>query len=311
LKKYIGILICLALVFMGLAVVQPTLATTYSTLTLENKDPSTWAVIPDGISGTLQYESSGNEFAYTFSATGLQVTTAYSLIYYADFVDKTILGGNNPGGLIATFVTDGAGAISATAGSINLGMDLPCSPDANMIIHCYTGAPDYYPTCHGAKIWLVPSVDYTLGEKKVNKWNPTAWLFETDLVNYIDLDDGAGSIDLTTIVIPGAIGMTVAPFSLAFGSVAQGSASAAQNITLTNAGGVSIKVTATTSAGFYTDCLQLSINEGITWVSASGWIYSPIAVGGNKVIKARVLIPAGYTTGTYTGSVSFVASFAP
>jgi hypothetical protein len=298
---------------MGLAFVQPTLAGYSNTLTLENKNPATWAAIVEQppIQGTLNYNSSGNTFDFSFTATGLAPSTSYDLIYYADFADKTIFGGNNPGGWIATFTTDGAGVIPITTGSVNLGMDLPCSPDANMTIHCYTGAPDYYPTCHGAKIWLVPSDNYTLVGKKVNKWNPTAWLFETDLVNYTDLDDGAGSIDLTTTVIPGAIGMTVAPVSLAFGSVAQGSASAAQNITLTNAGGVPIKVTATTSAGFYTECLQLSINEGITWVSANGWTYSPIAVGGSKVIKARVLIPVGYTTGTYTGTVSFMAQVAP
>ncbi len=84
-RKYLGIFVALALVFVGLAFVQPSQAVTYEdSLLLENKDPGTWAVIADGRSGTLNYNVSGATFDFSFTATGLEASTAYSLIYYAN-----------------------------------------------------------------------------------------------------------------------------------------------------------------------------------------------------------------------------------
>jgi hypothetical protein len=297
LKKYIGILVCLALVFMGLAFVQPTKAVTFdSSLDLVNKDPSTWAIIGT-MQGTLDYFESGNTFAFTFSATGLEALTDYSLIYYANPWP-----GNNPGKLIGVGTSDGSGSLTIT-GMPNLNMSLPTPPDSNMVVdHCVL--PDMYSHCYGAKIWLVPSDCYT--EPAVTTWSPTRFLFETDLINYTDTDLAGTGVPLTTTITEpvAIIGLTVSPPSLSFGSVSVGSCSENSSITLTNAGNVPIKVTASTSAGFYTDCLK--IND----VTANGWVSPTIAVGGHLDVNVKVCPTIAYS-GTITGNVSFVASFAP
>jgi len=156
-------------------------------LILENKD-SGWQIISDNTKAILKYNGMGPEFEYSLKATGLQTDTRYSLIYYADFDPRfEIWGGNNPGALITTITTDSSGNID-TSGSTNLGMNLPSSPDWNI-----NPDPDYcdnhngfddYDHCSGAKIWLILADDYDGNNKKVNKWNPTKWLFETDLITY-------------------------------------------------------------------------------------------------------------------------------
>jgi hypothetical protein len=157
-----------------------------TTLVLENKDAN-WNIITDGIQATLTFQTVKTTFDYNFVATGLQTCTDYTLLYYADYEDRmNNWGGDNPGALIATFTTDGNGNILATSGSINLAMNLPSEPDANIAFHDYSGAPDNYNNAHGAKIWLVPSVDYDTSQLKVKNWNPTAFLFETDLIAYSD-----------------------------------------------------------------------------------------------------------------------------
>jgi len=134
-------------------------------LVLENKtgEPD-WQIIGgDNMKGNLAYNVKGSKFDYTFLATGLKYNTLYRLIYYAD-----PWAGNNPGALIASFTTDGSGNIGATTGSVELGMDLPHTSDAN------------YPA--GAKIWLVTASDYNSGDASVGPmtaWNFADYLFET------------------------------------------------------------------------------------------------------------------------------------
>jgi len=137
-------------------------------LELKQKDPVAWDVVSDGASGVLTYNTSGSTFNYSFTGTGLQAETEYSLIYYADPYP-----GNNPGKLIDTMTTDGDGAVFKT-NNVNLDMDLPSSGDAN------------YPA--GAKIWLVPSNRYNSGTNSIIGWNPTEYLFEMNLITYEDTD---------------------------------------------------------------------------------------------------------------------------
>ena len=164
------------------------------TLILEDKT-SEWDVINNNTQGILTYETAGPEFKYTFEAKGLTPGSPYSLIYYADqqsrFADW---GGDSPGALIGTFVADGFGNIPlAPAITTNLGMDLPAANDWNAVAdpdYCdYHNLFDDYNLCTGAKIWLVPSSDYDSPTKKLTAWNPTTYLFETDLVIYSDTNN--------------------------------------------------------------------------------------------------------------------------
>jgi predicted ribosomally synthesized peptide with SipW-like signal peptide len=145
------------------------------TVELVKKDPLTWEVI--GTTGTLTFNTAGTTFDYTFEADGLASSTDYSLIYYADPWpgDGT---DHSTGALIAKFTSDAAGEIASTSGSIDLGTDLPNSKDKNFGV--------------GAKIWLVPSTDYsttTVGSQGyMTAWNPSNYLFEMHLINYDDTD---------------------------------------------------------------------------------------------------------------------------
>ena len=179
-----------------------------ATLRLENKNPETWEVIEDETYAILTYCIVGNTFAYKLEAFGLAPNTEYSLIYYADKYPYRFenWGGDNPGALVGPAMADERGYIS-TSGNIDLAMDLPSTPDANIDKYDYSGDPDYYEHAHGAKIWLVPSTDYDADAKKVIAWNPNAYLFETDLIVYIDLDASTHMLHpdpetVTAITIP-------------------------------------------------------------------------------------------------------------
>jgi len=135
-------------------------------LRLVQKDVN-WDIIDSQTGGLLQYTPEGQEFGYCFTGFGLVANTAYSLIYYADYADPSLWGGDNPGALIASGVSNSIGGLYLI-GSVNLGIDLPSAPDVN----------------GGAKIWLVPSSCYDAMNKKVITWNPNSFLFEANLIRY-------------------------------------------------------------------------------------------------------------------------------
>jgi len=141
---------------------------THADLILIKKDPADWTPIWDSY-GVLIYDKASPMFNYEFYGVNLQISTAYSLIYYADPWP-----GNNPGALIATDTTDSSGNLHIPSGSVELNMHLPHASDAN------------YPT--GAKIWLVPSSDYNSGTKSMQSWNPTDYLYEWELITYFDTE---------------------------------------------------------------------------------------------------------------------------
>jgi len=297
--RSLGLLLILSL---ALIIPSATQADTYdSTLTLENKNPDTWQVLPDNEYGTLHYNPSGPTFDFSFTGVGLEPSTAYSLIYYANPWP-----GNNPGASLGTGTSGTDGALTII-GSPNLNISLPTPPDSNMAVS-HEGPPDNYIHPFGAKIWLVPSACYDTSTKAVSSWEPNRFLFETDLITYTDTDlvtGGTGVPLTTTITEPAAeIGLSVSPPSVTFGSVAIGTCSTNFLITLTNTGNVPIKVTASTSAGYYTDCLR------INGVVANGWVSQKIPVGGSLSINTQSCPTIAYN-GTVTGSIAFVASFAP
>lgn len=280
-------------------------ASSVGTLILDNKDGTTWQRISDGKYGILTYNSSGNTFNWTFNAVGLAPSTDYSLIYFADPYP-----GNKPGALIWSGGS-GTGTISVPLTNTELNMDLPTAPDSNMLVS-HAGAPDNYLTPLGAKIWLIPSAYYNPVSKSVVAWNPTvisSILFETNLILYTDTNKSAPATPLTaTVTMPASVlSLGVSPAQgLNFGSVAINSCSTsgANNIVLTNTGTVPITVTATPSAGFYATSLK------IDGVLATAWS-SPRILPGNSVTLDVQICPIPGLTGTLTGSVAFVASFAP
>ncbi len=169
-KRKLGILIALVMaISLCLSPAMVSAVGYYdTTLRLENKDSDWNEILRDGIKGVLRFNSSGYEFEYQFFAKGLEASTEYSLIYYAD-----PWAGDNPGAVIAEFVSNGAGRIPKwQIGSVELGMSLPCESDANYL--------------EGAKIWLVPSSFLTDGALPLDTWDREAMLFERNLITYTD-----------------------------------------------------------------------------------------------------------------------------
>ena len=193
------------------------ITTTYwNSVTLRNKDLTTWAEINPDTNAVLKYELAADEFNYELEATGLDTETSYTLMYYADRQDRfNNWGGDHPGAKILTAITDDAGKLSLV-GSKNLNKNLPHdndwngSADAN---YC-TEASDKYDLCRGAKIWLVPTSDYS--DKAVDWTNANKYLFETDLIVYDDTDaDGEalllGEGTLTNFFVKNAFAINMQP----------------------------------------------------------------------------------------------------
>jgi hypothetical protein len=133
-------------------------------------DPD-WEIVEDGAWGKMKYNLAGPEFDFVFNGHGLEAGSTYTLIYYPD---------PWPGdGLICL----GSGLANQDGdvhimGSVNTG-DLPKEDDANY--------------SDGAKIWLVLTGDVQCPSEAVSGsmtgWNPTEYLFESDLVTFDDLNE--------------------------------------------------------------------------------------------------------------------------
>ncbi len=135
-------------------------------LYLYEKDPSNWQIVEDGAWGKMKYNLSGSMFDFVFNGHQLTPGQSYTLIYYPD---------PWPGqGLIClgTKLANEDGNVNIKA-AVDTG-DLPADFDENTT---------------GAKIWLVLTDDVNCGEAKMTGWNPTAYLFENNLINFDDTDD--------------------------------------------------------------------------------------------------------------------------
>lgn len=291
-KRKISILFALVLAVSLMLVPAVASATEYdSSLTLENKDAN-WQPIEDGISGTLQYNSSGSTFDFNFTAQGLTLSD-YSLIYYADQpVRFTYWGGDNPGAVIATF-TGVSGTISSGDMSVELDMDLPCPPDANISEINYDDTPDFYPNAHGAKIWLVPTSALTgSGVLPVIAWPPTDnWLFETDLIWYDDTDAASSVVGLGAYT-SSMVAISVTPGYIYFGPVIPGDTVTGQSINVQNIGSVTVNVGVLLdpATGTVFDNLKLG-DAGPPPVT---WHTTDLAVNGSVVVTTQLSVPVGY-----------------
>lgn len=125
-----------------------------------------WEIVAGGAWGKMKYNLSGSTFDFVFNGHHLPVGQDYTLIYYPDPWPGT--------GLIClgSGVVNGCGDIHIKE-SVNTG-DLPIETDEN----------------GGAKIWLVLSDDVNcLGTCEMIAWDPSAYLFEDDLIYFDDEDE--------------------------------------------------------------------------------------------------------------------------
>ncbi len=162
-----------------------------TTLNLCEKD-SNWQC-EAGATADLTFDTVNPSFIGTLTTSGLENGTDYALIYYPDNEDRFASDKwNGAGGkVIKTFTGD----VTDLAIDVDLGVNLPDAtlPDWNINPspnYCnYVNGFDDYTHCRGAKLWIVKTSDLTNGDKlPLVNWNPTAWLFETDLITYSDCD---------------------------------------------------------------------------------------------------------------------------
>jgi len=256
---------------------------------LDNKD-SSWNTISDAYGVTVGYNASGPEFVW--AATGkVMAAGTYNLIYYADKPDRFVdWGGDNPGAIIATIVVESDLVVSGQ-GSIELNKDLPCAPDANEFQYDYSDGSQpgpVYPTAHGAKLWLVPASDYTASA--LTAWNPSTYLFETDLINYDDTD-----------VISSMVSITVTGGPINFGNVIPGKTADGGTVTVTNDGTVYSTITASVSGAGVFENIYLDTSLYSAW--------SVELDGTDSVSPAVTLaVPNSFSGGLKTGTLLFVAS---
>ena len=315
-KKSISILLTLAVSLLVVPAMVGADPGYDSSLLLENKDEtSNWAIIDDNISGTLEYNSTGWEFEFKLTTEGL-TPDYYSLIYYADFSGDRFgtWGGDNPGAVIATFHINSDPWTSDDM-SVDLGMDLPSPPDANISYHNYCGAPDNYTNCHGAKIWLVPSSALSSGPAlPVTAWPPDDyWLFETNLIWYDDFSVGsAGPVGLT-VTVPDIIAISVTPSSLDFGTLIPGSTSDVFEIIVTNVGTNPVNVDAsldTSSADLFKNNLKMRYDASGLWYLLP-WtnVITNLAMNSSDYVRTRLSVPDNYTPqGSESGTLVFEAA---
>ena len=152
--------------FSGIAAAEKPLdsknQSTFNQIFLYEKDPTTWEIVRPGAWGKLKYSTIGPEFEYSLFARGLDPMQTYALIYYPDpWPGLGLL-------IIATGQPDESGVLRLE-GSAIVG-DIPSEFDEN------------FPT--GGKIWLVLFSD--IGRMEMFQWNPTEYLFENELITYIE-----------------------------------------------------------------------------------------------------------------------------
>ena len=134
-------------------------------LYLFEKNPVTWEIIENGSYGKMKYVIMGPTFSYVFNGHSLEPDYNYTLIYYPDpwpGKNLTCLGN----------ATANKGGNIHIKGSVPTG-DLPNETfDLN------------YP--NGSKIWLVLTEDVDCENQKMIGWNPTEYLFEHNLIKYVE-----------------------------------------------------------------------------------------------------------------------------
>jgi hypothetical protein len=307
-KHFWKILVVMA-VMLSLVIVPATVTAANPTLLLENKtgDPN-WSIIGgDGISATLDYNSSGATFDFNLNGVAPVKGVEYSLIYYADPYP-----GNNPGALLGTGLSDADTGAIAITGSVALGYSLPIVPDTNINgDYCTKMCGDHLcnpqppaTTCSGAKIWLVATADYSASTKSMIVFNWANYLFETDLINYT-YTPASGEVVLTTNIPEDQMCVTPDLHSVGFGDIYRGQCGEVMSaLTITNCGNVNIRARAVVGGELYTTGLQISHGEG--WVDWDEWS-TTLNAGTSKVINLRLCIPSDFSVGTAVGSLWFTA----
>lgn len=145
-----------------------------------------WQQINPTSYANVTFNTCGETFNYDIDYYNLQ--GEYSLIYYFD-TDPDRFADWGHCLVLANVIFTGTGGVANT---IDV-QTMPYESDANAWLPADYTVSDGYEHARGAKLWLVPQTALTNPipgvENKLIAWNPSTYLFETDLFLYIDCDN--------------------------------------------------------------------------------------------------------------------------
>ena len=320
-KKLIGIA-TLALALLATAVFAATGTATVqcnqdsdctpTILNLCTKDSTTWQCIP-GATAVLTFDQSGAVNSWHLTTHGLpslQTSTDWALIYYPDQATR-FTNWNGAGGIVlVTWAGDANGPVNPPA------VDLPIAADWNAISpanYCNkANGFDSYAHCNGAKIWIVPTSDLTSSNSlPLLNWNPTKWLFETDLIEYSTHKIATCSSN-QCVLTPKTCGVSAT--GIAFGTLAPGATVGPKTSTVTNSG--NSPTTALYISG--TDWTPYMPVGQTDWRVESSWnplTSSNVVTGatvpansGTTNVDFQLTVPSGQATGSYSQTITFTGS---
>ncbi len=160
------------------------------TLNFYHKDSTTWEFIGEKIA-TLTFDTCSPDFDFRLEVEGAEPDTDYSLVYYMDQQDRMENWGGDPLHVIYTFTTDTDGNHIEDDGLLKV-PTMPYSVDWNAGPEADYGDSnngyDDYEHIRGAKLWIIPSSDVD-GIRNNEVWNPETYLYEDDLILYIDCEN--------------------------------------------------------------------------------------------------------------------------
>ena len=136
-----------------------------------------WEIAEGGAWGKMKYNLSGPTFDFVFNGHGLPVGQDFTLIYYPD------KHGDTPG----PEEWPREDIICLGEGTVNDGGNIHIAESVVMVtslpnLDVDSGDCNY--DWAGAKIWLVLSADVDCDGHTMSGWNPTAYLFEGDVITF-------------------------------------------------------------------------------------------------------------------------------
>lgn len=137
-----------------------------------------WEIVEGGAWGKMKYNLSGPTFDFVFNGHGLPVGQDFTLIYYPDKHDK-VGGPGQEEWPRKDIICLGEGTVN-DEGNIHIAESVDMETSLPILV---VDSGDCNYGWKGAKIWLVWSVDVNIAGE-LSGWNPTAYLFEGNVIEF-------------------------------------------------------------------------------------------------------------------------------
>jgi len=275
-------------------------AVTAASIDLVHKNPTDWSEIPPAATLTYSMPCGGDDkMTYTFVADGsegLLYDTGYSLVFYSHDGTATWNPDTVWGKQVTTLIKNG---ITDSSGALTLSGDFTFRGKGQGLEYI-DDDKDYDGSVLGAKVWLVPSSDYSESESELTNWNPTQFLFETELVTCTDIDTKQ---TVKVRVSQSISGFSVDPTTYDYGEIPRGQYSTTNPdgpIKLKNTGTTNLQIS-TTATGIFEN---IEYSLGPEWINVNTFS-TEVDAGEQEVISTRICIPLDAEYGDHKDTVTF------